>query len=353
MIPKRSKKKMISLAAIAVLFFVSIALVESFALETNTDRPGMDYSNFDLASANPSLCEQACNSDPDCRAFTYVKPGFQGANARCWLKNGIPTANPSDCCDSGVKGSTGVACHPDLPNPQLAVVGTESYTASGGQYTRYLLAVVNRAAYPADLFQVASDLPPCGSNSNSARTWVDIYDQNDNRIYGFCSLGSPADLGNLWFAVAQGTTPPQQVYIIIEDRRCHITYKSNLVTVPMSGGLPGGNASGGTTPGIPSPETPPSSIDLSGVWNCDDGGKYYIRQLGTRVWWYGENDPNSPDWSNVMRGTISGNTINADWTDVPKGSIMQYGNLKLHIASGNMIVAISKTGGFAGSTWTR
>ena len=53
MIPKRSKKEMISLAAIAVLFFVSIALVESFALETNTDRPGMDYSNFDLASAIP------------------------------------------------------------------------------------------------------------------------------------------------------------------------------------------------------------------------------------------------------------------------------------------------------------
>ena len=189
MIPKRSKKKMISLAAIAVLFFVSIALVESFALETNTDRPGMDYSNFDLASANPSLCEQACNSDPDCRAFTYVKPGFQGANARCWLKNGIPTATRV------------IAVTPALRVPQVSPVTAifpihssqwlelKAIPASGGQYTRYLLAVVNRAAYPADLFQVASDLPPCGSNSNSARTWVDIYDQDDNRIYGFCALG--------------------------------------------------------------------------------------------------------------------------------------------------------------------
>ncbi|NTV27703.1 MAG: hypothetical protein HGA93_03355, partial [Methanothrix sp.] len=267
--------------------------------------------------------------------------------------NGIPTANPSDCCDSGVKGSTGVACHPDLPNPQLTMVGTESYTASGDQYTRYLLAVINRAAYPTDLFQAASDLPPCGSNSNSARTWVNIYDQNDNRIYGFCALGSPADLGNLWFAVAQGATPPQQVYIIIEDRRCDIIYKSNLISIPTSGGSPGGSTPGGTTSDGASPGTTSSSIDLTGMWNCDDGGKYYIRQLGTTIWWYGEHDPNTPDWSNVMRGTISGNTINADWTDVPKGSIMQYGNLKLHIASGNKIVAISKTGGFAGSTWTR
>ncbi len=331
MINRRSRKETISLAAIAVIFFISIALMESAALETNTDRPGMDYSNFDLASANPSLCEQACNADPNCRAFTYVKPGYQGSNARCWLKNDIPTATPNNCCDSGVKGSTGVSCPSGLPNPQLALVGTESNT--------YLLAVVNRAAYPSELFQSASDLPPCGSNTNAARTWVDIYDQNDNRIYGFCSLGSPADLGDLWFAVAQGATPPLQVYIVMEDRRCGKTYRSNSINIPASGTYPGG--------------TSPSSIDLTGEWSCDDGGLYYLRQFGTTVWWYGEHDPNAPDWSNVMRGTISGSTINADWTDVPKGSVMQFGNLKLQIVSNNKIVAISKTGGFAGSTWTR
>jgi hypothetical protein len=341
-------KEMVFSAAIAVLLFCSIALVESYALETNTDRPGMDYNNFDLASANPSLCEQACNADPNCRAFTYVKPGVQGSSARCWLKNGIPAANPSDCCVSGVKGSTGIACHSDLPNPQLSLAGTESYSASGGQYTRYLLAVVNRAAYPADLFGAAPDLPACGSNTNSARTWVDIYDQNDNRIYGFCTLDSPADLGNLWFAVAAGATPPNQVYIVINDRRCDITYRSNPITIPTSGGSPGGGYWNGTAPG--GSGTAPGSIDLTGVWNCDDGGRYYIRQLGATVWWYGEN---TPDWSNVMRGTISGSTINADWTDVPKGSVMQNGMLTLQIQSNNRIVAISKTGGFAGSVWTR
>ena len=73
----------------------------------------------------------------------------------------------------------------------------ESYTASGGQFTRYKLAVVNRADYPAELFQAAPDLPPCGSNANSARAWVNIYDQNHDYIYGFCSLGSPADMGDL------------------------------------------------------------------------------------------------------------------------------------------------------------
>ena len=106
-------------------------------------------------------------------------------------------------------------------------------------------------------------------------------------------------------------------------------------------------------PGETVPGSVPSVLDLTGVWNCDDGGIYYVRQLGAIVWWFGENDPNYPGWSNVMRGSISGSTINADWTDVPKGSVMQHGNLVLQIESNNRLVAVSKTGGFSGSVWTR
>ncbi len=111
---------------------------------------------------------------------------------------------------------------------------------------------------------------------------------------------------------------------------------------------PGDMGPGGTIPG-----STPALMDLTGVWNCDDGGIYYVRQLGATVWWYGELDPNTPNWSNVMKGSISGNMINADWSDVPKGSVMQNGNLVLQIVSNNNLVAISKTGGFAGSVWTR
>jgi hypothetical protein len=119
------------------------------------------------------------------------------------------------------------------------------------------------------------------------------------------------------------------------------------------GVTPGGSTPGDITPGGTIPGSVPAMIDLTGVWNCDDGGIYYVRQLGTTVWWYGELDPNAPNWSNVMRGTISGNMINADWSDVPKGSVMQNGNLVLQIASNNRLVAVSKTGGFSGSVWTR
>jgi 1-phosphatidylinositol phosphodiesterase len=71
--------------------------------EQNTDRPGYDFSNFDLPQANPALCRDACMRNGQCRAFTYVNPGVQGPNARCWLKNDLPRATPSNCCISGVK----------------------------------------------------------------------------------------------------------------------------------------------------------------------------------------------------------------------------------------------------------
>lgn len=81
---------------------VVAAPVAGGALEYDVDRPGSDYNNFDLNAADPALCMQSCQGDPNCRAFTYVKPGVQGPNPRCWLKNQIPTATPNQCCVSGV-----------------------------------------------------------------------------------------------------------------------------------------------------------------------------------------------------------------------------------------------------------
>lgn len=71
--------------------------------EMNTDRPGQNYRNFDMSVPEPKRCQQTCQSDPKCKAWTYVKPGVQGPNARCWLKSGVPAAKASDCCISGVK----------------------------------------------------------------------------------------------------------------------------------------------------------------------------------------------------------------------------------------------------------
>jgi hypothetical protein len=121
-------------------------------------------------------------------------------------------------------------CYPNLPAPILVYEGSEDYTGSDGNpYTRYNLGVTNRDVFPDELFLPAPDLPPCGSNTNSSRTWVDIYDNNGNRLYGFCGLENSSNLDDIWFGLPKGTTPPASVYITLADRGCDITYTSNSV----------------------------------------------------------------------------------------------------------------------------
>jgi len=114
-----------------------------------------------------------------------------------------------------------------------------------------------------------------------------------------------------------------------------------------------------TTPGgtetISSPQYVPgsSSIDLTGVWRCDDGGIYYIRQLGDTIWWFGEPSTNPGGWSNVANGTIRGSIINLVWSDVPKGCNLNNGALVLSVLSKDKLTATDKTGGFGGSNWVR
>ncbi|MEH1889272.1 MAG: hypothetical protein V7K92_07320 [Nostoc sp.] len=94
-------------------------------------------------------------------------------------------------------------------------------------------------------------------------------------------------------------------------------------------------------------------INLTGKWQANDGGTYYIRQIGNQVWWYGEYSPTNPAFSNVFNGTINNNQISGNWADVPKGSTLSSGSLQLRIVSYNRIEAVSQTGGFGGSVWFR
>lgn len=94
----------------------------SVTLEPDTNRPGMDYRSFDLQDARPELCRQACERDEKCRAYTYIKPGIQGPNARCWLKSGIPAPKKGGCCVSGVKTIT--AAQGQQPKPMKSMPGT-------------------------------------------------------------------------------------------------------------------------------------------------------------------------------------------------------------------------------------
>ena len=105
-------------------------------------------------------------------------------------------------CLAGHAASTAPAQR-TLPNPVLYLTSIEHYQTGGKNFVRYRFGVMNSAEYPAEMFAAAPNLPPCGQNTKSSRTWVDIYDQSGKRLYGFCAFSKPDDLNSIWFALEE------------------------------------------------------------------------------------------------------------------------------------------------------
>ncbi len=90
-------------ALVVLLALLHAAMSQAQAMEWGVDRPGHDYRSFNLAAPNPNLCESQCTAEGQCVAWTYVNPGVQGPQARCWLKSAAPGPVRNNCCVSGVK----------------------------------------------------------------------------------------------------------------------------------------------------------------------------------------------------------------------------------------------------------
>jgi hypothetical protein len=72
-------------------------------VEFGIDRLGGDYRNFELpAEPSGAACAAACKADNRCRAWTYVRPGYIGPAARCFLKGEVKAPRRKPCCISGV-----------------------------------------------------------------------------------------------------------------------------------------------------------------------------------------------------------------------------------------------------------
>ncbi len=122
---------------------------------------------------------------------------------------------------------------PVLPNPVLYLTSTEAFSQAGKEYIRYKYDVLNKDAYPDAMFAPAPALPPCGKNTKSSRTWVDIFDMRGKRLYGFCALGKAENLGSIWFALEVDEIPPSYIYIEMNDRQTNTKYKSNLAETTL------------------------------------------------------------------------------------------------------------------------
>ena len=71
--------------------------------EFGIDRRGGDYRDIELSSdPSPDACNAACEGDHKCRAWTYLRPGYVGPAARCFLKDKLTRPRQKPCCISGV-----------------------------------------------------------------------------------------------------------------------------------------------------------------------------------------------------------------------------------------------------------
>jgi len=90
--------------------------------------------------------------------------------------------------------------------------------------------------------------------------------------------------------------------------------------------------------------------NLNGYYSCNDGGHYYVRQVGNKVYWFGEQPGGG--WANVFYGTLSGSTVNGEFFDVPAGRYQGGGNLRLTVSNGGRNIA-KVSGAFGGTRWTK
>ena len=93
---------------------------------------------------------------------------------------------------------------------------------------------------------------------------------------------------------------------------------------------------------------------ISGIWNCNDGGKYYVRIDGNDCYWFGESDDDGASWVNIFIGKIEGVQIKGMWFDLPKGKNRGKGDLVLDIAPDmKAFNFVDGTGGFSGRQWKK
>jgi subtilisin family serine protease len=102
-------------------------------------------------------------------------------------------------------------------------------------------------------------------------------------------------------------------------------------------------------------------MGLTGVYNANDGGRYYMRQNGPiTLYWAGLSGGGAGTaFTNVFRGTEQGvpsTTIVGQWCDVPRGTILNCGSLTIRMTSPTTFARIADggyLGSFGGSQWTK
>jgi C1A family cysteine protease len=140
--------------------------------------------------------------------------------------------------DLTIRGRVIPECNLDIPQLDIRIFHTEIVTLGMADFRRFWVEVHNRDNLPSELFEPAPDLYPYTPDNSrgrfeiqNAQTWAALNE--------FGELGSSDELDSLYFDVPVGLSPPDSIAMLLQDRRCYVSYGSNTARVPtMTCGQP-------------------------------------------------------------------------------------------------------------------
>ncbi len=101
--------------------------------------------------------------------------------------------------------------------------------------------------------------------------------------------------------------------------------------------------------GVKVPENGKGS-PLAKVFAGNDGGAYYVSEVGKFVYWFAEHP--GRNYAHVFAGTRKGNAINGKYWSVPKGRKTSQGIVKLKVKGNGAMSVTSQTGGFPSKSFS-
>jgi hypothetical protein len=119
----------------------------------------------------------------------------------------------------------------DMPKPQLRLLGVRDHVNNGYAVRLYEVEVVNRSEISDEFFIAAPALPPCGQNTNSSRTWINLYNEKSARLYGWCSIKTNGELSSLGFMIPATDPQPKKIFIDLVDRAEGRVLRSNKIAI--------------------------------------------------------------------------------------------------------------------------
>src|SRR6185295_18859014 len=82
------RRRLLPLILLAMIAVSAGAPADAF--EVGKNRKGDNLNGFELDTPDPQMCQDACDSQKQCKSWTFVNPGEESPNARCWLKSSAP-----------------------------------------------------------------------------------------------------------------------------------------------------------------------------------------------------------------------------------------------------------------------